>query len=368
MTAKSLKTLIPAIAAVLLVTPVLGQARTNGGDPVATAPAMAPAPAPVPEDTVDITAVIETVPVPVGGDAADDPAIWVNPKDSTKSLVLGTNKQLGLHVYDLAGNEVQMLRDGKLNNVDLRDGFKLGRRTVSLVTAGNRSTNSISVYAVDAATMRVENVAARVITTAPAYGSCMYRSAKTGKFYYILANKVGTVEQWELFDNGSGKVDGKLVRSFKLDSQIEGCVADDELGHLYIGEEAAGVWKFAAEPDAGNERTPMAMVAGGRLTVDVEGIAIAKSGPKKGFLIVSSQGNNTYVVFRREGANEYVRTVRVVDGNGIDGTTDTDGIDVTTANLGGKFRHGLLVVQDGFNDKGFQNFKYVPLELVLGDQ
>jgi 3-phytase len=112
----------------------------------------------------------------------------------------------------------------------------------------------------------------------------------------------------------------------------------------------------------------MAMVSDGRITFDVEGIAIAKSGPKKGFVVVSSQGNNTYVVFRREGTNEYVRTVRIVDGNGIDGTSDTDGIDVTTADLGGKFRHGMLVVQDGFNDKGFQNFKYVPLEKVLGDQ
>lgn len=364
MRAKSLTLLIPALVAAFLVTPVLGQANTSGGAP---APAAA-LPAPAPRDTVDITAAVETVPVPVGGDAADDPAIWVNSKDPSKSLVLGTNKQLGLHVYDLAGNEVQMLRDGKLNNVDLRDGFKLGNRTVALVTAGNRSTNSISVYALDGTTLRLENVAARVIATGPAYGSCMYRSARTGKFYYFLANKVGTVEQWELFDNGSGKVDGKLVRTVKLDSQLEGCVADDEMGFLYVGEESTGVWKLGAEPDAGDARKPMAMVSDGRITFDVEGIAIAKSGPRKGFVIVSSQGNNTYVVFRREGTNEYVRTVRVVDGNGIDGTSDTDGIDVTTANLGGKFRHGMLVVQDGFNDKGFQNFKFVPLEKVLGDQ
>ena len=223
MRAKSVTTLIPALVAAFLVTPVLGQAGTAAGDPAAAAAA----PAPAPPDTIDITAVVETVPVPVGGDAADDPAIWVNPKDSTKSLVIGTNKQLGLHVYDLAGNEVQMLRDGKLNNVDLRDGFRLGNRVVTLVTAGNRSTNSISVYALDASTMRLENVAARVIGTAPAYGSCMYRSEKSGKLYYFLANKVGTVEQWELFDNGSNKVDGRLVRTLKLDSQLEGCVADD---------------------------------------------------------------------------------------------------------------------------------------------
>ncbi|PYK99620.1 MAG: hypothetical protein DME19_08030 [Verrucomicrobia bacterium] len=31
-----------------------------------------------------------------------------------------------------------------------------------------------------------------------------------------------------------------------------GCVADDELGLFYVAEEAAGIWKFGAEPDAGS--------------------------------------------------------------------------------------------------------------------
>lgn len=366
MPAKSLTPLIPALATVMLVAPVLGQAHARSDAAARTAAVAMPAPAP--SDTIDINAIVETVPVPTPGDAADDPAIWVNAKDPSKSLVLGTNKQWGLHVYDLAGKEVQAIAEGKLNNVDLRDGFRLGNRTVALVTAGNRTNNSISVFALDPGTLKLEPVAARVIATAPAYGSCMYRSARTGKFYYFLANKVGTIEQWELFDNGAGKVDGKLVRSMKASSQLEGCAADDELGYLYVGEEAVGVWKFGAEPDAGDTRTPVAMVSDGRITFDVEGIAIAKSGPDKGFLIVSSQGNNTYVVFRREGDNAYVRTVRIVDGNGVDGTSDTDGIDVTAANLGGPFSKGLFVVQDGFNDKGLQNFKFVPLERVLGDR
>src|SRR5262249_34922623 len=31
-----------------------------------------------------VTATVETDPVPHGGDAADDPAIWINPKDAAK--------------------------------------------------------------------------------------------------------------------------------------------------------------------------------------------------------------------------------------------------------------------------------------------
>jgi 3-phytase len=38
---------------------------------------------------------------------------------------------------------------------------------------------------------------------------------------------------------------------------------------------------------------------------------------------------------------------------------------VTTANLGPSFPSGVFVVQDGFNDKGNQNFKLVPLQSIV---
>ena len=34
------------------------------------------------------------------GDAADDPAIWVNPYNSTNSLVFGTDKRSGIYTFD----------------------------------------------------------------------------------------------------------------------------------------------------------------------------------------------------------------------------------------------------------------------------
>src|SRR4051812_47856200 len=37
-----------------------------------------------------------TDPVPHDGDAADDPAIWVDPSDPARSRVLGTDKEGGL--------------------------------------------------------------------------------------------------------------------------------------------------------------------------------------------------------------------------------------------------------------------------------
>ena len=312
-----------------------------------------------------VSATVETEPVRSGGDAADDPAIWVHPSNPAESTIIGTDKQGGLVVYDLAGKQLQYLSDGKMDNVDLRPGFPLGGQQVALVTAGNRQDNSIAIYRVNPQTRTLENVAARKITTLPIYGSCMYRSAKTGKFYYFANSKSGAVEQWELTDNGSGKVEAKKVRNFKLGSVTEGCVADDELGHFYISEETVAIWKYGAEPDAGEARTAVDKAGAGRLVADIEGLAIAYAKDGTGYLIASSQGNNSFVIYRREGQNEYVKTFRVVPGNNLDAVEETDGIEVATANLGPAFPYGVFIAQDGINDRGNQNFKLVPWQAIM---
>jgi len=312
-----------------------------------------------------VMATVETDPVPNGGDAADDPAIWVNPNDPAQSVIIGTDKRGGLAVYELSGKQIQYLPDGQMDNVDLRDGFKLGGQTVAIVTASNRKDNSIAIYKINPESRTLENVAARKIKHGlTVYGMCMYRSVKTGKIYYFGTSKSGEVEQWELFES-NGKVDAKKARNFKLGSVVEGCVADDELGHFYVAEEAVGIWKFSAEPETGSEHTQVAKVGDGHLFADVEGLAIAYGKDGAGYLIASSQGNHSYVVYHREGNNEFVKKFRVSAGDGVDGCEETDGIDVTTANLGPSFPHGVFVVQDGFNDKGNQNFKLVPLQTIV---
>ena len=79
-------------------------------------------------DVPTLLPVAETEPVPHVGDAADDPAIWPDPRDPARSTIIGTDKDGGLAVYDLSGRELQYLPDGRLNNVDLRSAFPLGRR------------------------------------------------------------------------------------------------------------------------------------------------------------------------------------------------------------------------------------------------
>lgn len=318
----------------------------------------------------EVSATVETEPVPHDGDAADDPAVWVNPADPSMSAIIGTDKEGGLLVYDLTGRQLQYLPVGGMNNVDLRpatDGFTLGGRPVVLVVAGNRTSNTIDVFELDPATRQLRDVAGDAIEPdMEVYGSCLYRSAGTGKVYVFVNSKNGDVEQWELIDDGSGRVVGERVRSFGVASQPEGCVADDELGHLYLGEEARGIWKFGAEPDADDAGSLIAEASSsGPLVADVEGLTIARRDDGTGYLIVSSQGDNSYAVFQREGDNIYVGSFRISSGDGIDGTSDTDGIDVATAPLDAAFPSGVFVAQDGENDEGMQNFKLVPLDLIF---
>ncbi|HDR6246501.1 TPA: phytase [Bacillus cereus] len=315
---------------------------------------------------VKVKAKGETDAVANAGDAADDPAIWVHPKDPEKSKIIGTNKENGIAVYNLKGKQLYSYEFGKLNNVDVRYGFPIGDKKIDIAAASNRSTNTIDIFAINPKTGELENITGTPIHSnmKEVYGFSLYHSQKTNTFYALVVGKDGTFEQYELFDNGKGKIEGKKVRELKLDSQSEGIVADDEYGTMYIGEEDVAIWKFNAEPDGGNK--PIAKVDsadGNHLTADIEGLTIYYGKNGKGYLIASSQGNNSYAVYNRSGNNEYIGNFSIVDGEKIDGTSDTDGIDVMSFGLGEKYPNGIFIAQDGENveqDKiANQNFKMV---------
>src|SRR5699024_9255977 len=92
-----------------------------------------------------VTPLVETPPVKNAGDAADDPAIWANPKDPAASLVIGTDKKAGMYVYDMQGLVTDFRPDGNMNNTDLREGFDLGGKDSILVTASDRSHDAIAI-------------------------------------------------------------------------------------------------------------------------------------------------------------------------------------------------------------------------------
>ncbi|MDD2965099.1 MAG: phytase [Bacteroidales bacterium] len=316
-----------------------------------------------------VQAIAETTPMPVAGDAADDPAIWINYANPGGSLLVGTNKKAGLSVFSLDGRLLNHFDVGRINNVDIRQGFPLGADTVDLVAGSNRTDNTVLVMTIDSAGM-LRPVLKTPIQSAleEVYGFCLYHELKSNRFFAIVNGKSGEVEQWELLDAGNGQIEGRLARAFAVNGQPEGCVADDELGFLYLGEEDRGLWKFDASPEGSKEGILVDTVGKGRLVADVEGVALWYGLNGQGYLVVSSQGNNTYAVYERQGNNRYLGSFQITDGDLVDGVAETDGIEATSVPLGTAFPLGIFVAQDGFNtDRGTdanQNFKIVDWQKI----
>ncbi|GMW00797.1 MAG: hypothetical protein AMXMBFR84_19340 [Candidatus Hydrogenedentota bacterium] len=318
----------------------------------------------VPVSAATVQPVAETEAVTSSGDAADDPCIWVNASNPKESLIVGTDKQTGLYVYTLHGKLVQSLPDGQMNNVDIRAGFQ-GRNGVStLVAATNRTNNTIAIYRLDESTGILTGQNKGIESGVAVYGFCLYRN-KAGAMYAFVTTKEGEIVQWRLQEDESGAVTGKRVRVLRVDGQVEGCVADDALAVLYVGEETRGIWRFNAEPNAGDERIAVDTVRpDGRLTADIEGLALYAKPDGKGYLVASCQGSNEFAVYSRELGNAFAGSFQVGATNAIDAVTGTDGIDVCSASLGGAFGHGLFVAQDDVDNSGTQNFKLVAWEAI----
>jgi 3-phytase len=307
-----------------------------------------------------ITATAETDPVAHSGDAADDPAVWIHPTDPSSSTIIGTDKLGALNVYDLAGHRLHAYPDGHINNVDIRYGFPLGGQRVALVAASDVGIHTIRIYKVDTATRGLVPVHARDLAAGIGlYGLCMYRSPTSGKYFVFDADSSGHIQQWELFDNGSGKVDARKVRDITVSSVVEGCVADDETGNVYFAQEDVALWRYGAEPDAGSTRTSIDTVgSSGHLTADIEGLTIYYRAGGAGYLIASSQGSDDFAVYDRQ-TGAYLGRFAVVAGT-IDAVSHTDGIDVTNFALGSAFPEGVFIAQDDANGTSNQNFKLVP--------
>ncbi|EJM63721.1 3-phytase (myo-inositol-hexaphosphate 3-phosphohydrolase) [Pseudomonas sp. GM50] len=317
-------------------------------------------PVPLAPVLANVKAISQSDPVGRQGDAADDPAIWIHPQQPALSRVLGTNKKQGLMAYDLQGKLLQELPVGRLNNVDIRPNFKLGQQTVDLAVASNRDHNSLSLFSIDRTSGELREAGEIPTPLKDIYGICLFQPA-SGELYAIANGKDGTFLQYRL-SAPNGSVQGELVRQFKVDSQPEGCVADDQRQRLFLGEEDVGVWAVDARADQPATLSSVIKV-GAQLQADVEGLALYQSAAQD-YLVISSQGNDSYVVLDAEPpfASRGAFRVGLNAAAGIDGASETDGLEVTSANLGGPWSHGMLVVQDGRKrmPEQTQNFKFVP--------
>jgi 3-phytase len=329
-----------------------------------------------------VPASLETEPL-YAGDGPDDSAIWIHPEDPGLSLIISANKGLGnnrkndskydsagLYLYDMNGRQIQYIECGCPNNVDLRYNFNLNGEYIDIAATGNRTNNTLLIFRINSKTGFLTEITSGKITVnseEEIYGLCMYHSIISGKYYVFITTKdSGHIFQYELCPTKNDLISAVLVRSFTVGSQSEGCVADDGLGFLYVGEENRGIWKYNAEPFSDNEPVLVDTCdSSGNLKKDIEGLTIYCADSDTGYLIASSQGKDIFSVYKRENQNDYIGAFTICEET-LDEVTGTDGIDVTDEYINSSFPSGFFIAQDDKNDdiKGTQNFKLVPWENI----
>lgn len=309
---------------------------------------------------VTVSAKGETQPVGTSNaDAADDPAVWRNPRRPEASLIVATDKKAGLYLYGLDGAVRDFVASGRLNNVDLID---LGREGIVVVASdrNDKAQARLAVYRLDAKAGKLAPLGTVPGGAGEAYGVCLMRAGRELHAFSVL--KDGEIHQVRI-DLSGAQPRGTVVRSLRLATQTEGCVADERTKTLYVGEEDRGIWAFDARATGPVEGRLVAPADGRQLVADTEGLALAPSGRRGGWLVASSQGDNAYAVYSLPDVKPVGR-FRIAAG-AFGGTEETDGIALARGNFGRAYPGGLFVAQDGKNAPAAQNFKLVSWRDVL---
>ena len=347
-------------------------------------------------NTQEVSSVIKpkVVTQPVKWDS-DDPAIWINPDDPDKSLIIGTDKETdgALYVFDLDGNviEEKTVRGLKRpNNVDVEYGLMLGGQQVDIAVATEREANSIRVYSLPDM-KEIDNGGIEVFAgtgqQAP-MGVSLYKRPTDGAVFAIVSRKEGPTEnylwQYLLEDDGSGVVKGIVVRKFGNYSgvkEIESIAVDDQLGYVYYSDEQIGVRKYYADPDAPDADVQLGIIHTQDYLEDNEGISIYCIDDKTGYILVSDQSANRFRIYPREGKPAVIdeedledsepaqphihKLIKIVNVS----TNNSDGSDVTSVALGTKFPNGLFVAMS--DNKTFQLYDWADIagdDLVIASK
>jgi 3-phytase len=318
--------------------------------------------APIRKDAVKPTIVTQKLP-----HDTDDPAIWINPNDATKSLIIGTDKDTdgGLYAFDLEGKIIaksEVLK--RPNNVDIAYGFVLDGKKVGIAVTTERESNTIRVFSLPDL-KPIDNGGIAVFDgelQRDPMGIALYTRASDNAIFAIVGRKNGPsgtyLWQYQLADGGNGKVGATVVRKFGQYSskkEIEAIAVDNELGVVYYCDEQFGIRKYKADP-ALNDNTELALFGQKDFKADNEGIAIYKTTATTGYILVSNQQENTFMVYPREGdngdSNKYSLLAEIPTS-----TIECDGADVTSLNLGGQFQKGMFVAMSNGMTFHFYNWE-----------
>ncbi|MFF5516989.1 phytase [Streptomyces coeruleorubidus] len=296
---------------------------------------------------------------------------------------------------------------GRYNNVDLVTGLRTSTGRADVAVVSDRGNDRLRIYRIDPSkpggplTDITDPATAPVFSTdqaeineqRTAYGLATWRDKSTGRTYALVSRRERTrLALVELKPTASGTVTYQNVRtldlpaSFRLPNgttwspcgepgelpQVEGMVVDPATGTLYAGQEDIGIWRIRADltgepvlvdkvrefgvPGVYDEETEECAAGadpgygGDRLSADVEGLTLFQESDGDGYLLASSQGDDTFAVYDREVSedNEYEGGFRVgAASTTLDGAQECDGAAVLNSPLGSRYPNGLLVVQDG---------------------
>jgi len=299
----------------------------------------------------------------------DDPAIWINPADASKSLIVGTDKETngGIYVFDLSGkivNKVTGLQ--RPNNIDIAYGLKVAGKSVDIAVFTERETNKIRVFSMPDL-KPLDNGGIEVFlgeSQRDPMGVALYTRPSDGAIFAIVGRKTGPsgsyLWQYQLHGKNTGLVDGTLLRKFGAFSgkkEIESIAVDNENGYIYYSDEGAGVHKYYADVDKGNQE--LAFFGSKDFKADVEGISIYKTTETDGYILISDQQANRFSVYSRSGSpgnpHQHSRLASIPFS-----TLESDGSDVTSVNLGPKFPKGVFVAMS--NGKVFHYYDWRLIE------
>ncbi len=301
---------------------------------------------------VQVTASGETQPVGTNrADAADDPAVWVDPANPARALIVATDKKAGLHVYDLAGKDLAFIKGGFVNNVDLAG---------DIIVASDRNDGvnaHLAIFRLDSTKPAITALGRAPAGPGEAYGLCVKKTAPSEPITAALIVKDGTVRVGTL-TVGDTAPTFAVEWEHKIATQSEGCVFDGDT--LYVGEEVGGLWELKQQGSGAAARL-VAPIDNQRLVADREGLATIDHKGQR-YLIASSQGDNAYAVFRLPSV-EYVGRFAVTAG-AFGATSETDGIEAVAGNFGPAYPDGIFLAQDGDNAPKAQNFKLVRWDMI----
>ena len=287
----------------------------------------------------------------------DDPAIWINKNNPAASLIIGTDKEEatgGLYAYDLQGKIVNKVYPmDRPNNVDITYDFDLNGKKVDIAIATERKQNKIRIFSLPDL-KPLDNGGIAVFEDSDLkdpMGIAIYTHPTTQKVYAIVGRKEGTsgsyLYQYELKAN-NGSIQANLVRKFGNYSgkkEVEAIMVDNELGYVYYSDETVGIRKYYADPEKGNDE--LALFGTEDFKRDHEGIALYKTSKTEGYILVSDQQANNFIVYPREGsngANHHEMIAKIPFS-----TVECDGADAVNFNFGNTYTNGLFVAMSNGN-------------------